>query len=24
VSIQDRPDRAECRLVVKMLCKHGG
>jgi cell cycle checkpoint control protein RAD9A len=23
VSIQDRPDRAECRLVVKMLCKHG-
>ncbi|KAK5132813.1 hypothetical protein LTR08_008614 [Meristemomyces frigidus] len=23
VSIQDRPDRTECRLVVKMLCKHG-
>jgi cell cycle checkpoint control protein RAD9A len=24
VSIQDRPDKAECRLAVKMLCKHGG
>jgi hypothetical protein len=24
VSIQDRLDKAECRLVVKMLCKHGG
>ena len=23
VSIQDQPDKTECRLVVKMLCKHG-
>ncbi|KAK5169586.1 uncharacterized protein LTR77_005563 [Saxophila tyrrhenica] len=23
VSVQDQPDKAECRLVVKMLCKHG-
>lgn len=23
VSIQDQPDRADCRLIVKMLCKHG-
>ncbi|KAK6388050.1 hypothetical protein LTR65_008216 [Meristemomyces frigidus] len=23
VSIQDQPDRTECRLIVKMLCKHG-
>ncbi|TKA70059.1 hypothetical protein B0A55_06242 [Friedmanniomyces simplex] len=23
VSIQDQPDKTECRLIVKMLCKHG-
>ena len=23
VSVLDRPDKTECRLVVKMLCKHG-
>ena len=23
VSIQDRPDKTECRLVVKMVCRHG-
>jgi len=24
VSIQDQPDKTECRLIVKMICKHGG
>jgi cell cycle checkpoint control protein RAD9A len=23
VSVQDQPDKTECRLVVKMVCKHG-
>lgn len=23
VSIQDRPDKTECRLIVKMVCRHG-
>ena len=23
VSIQDQPDKADCRLIVKMICKHG-
>ena len=23
VTIQDQPDKAECRLIVKLLCKHG-
>ncbi|MCJ1393789.1 hypothetical protein MMC18_006665 [Xylographa bjoerkii] len=23
VSIQDRPDKTECRLIVKMICGHG-
>ncbi|KAI9844289.1 MAG: hypothetical protein M1837_005699 [Sclerophora amabilis] len=23
ISIQDRPEKAECRLVVKMICRHG-
>ncbi|KAI9798917.1 MAG: hypothetical protein M1825_004930 [Sarcosagium campestre] len=23
LSIQDRPDKTECRIVVKMICRHG-
>jgi cell cycle checkpoint control protein RAD9A len=23
VSIQDQPDKTTCRLIVKMICKHG-
>ena len=23
VTVQDQPDKTECRLVVKMVCKHG-
>lgn len=23
VSIQDQPDKTECRLIVKMICKNG-
>ncbi|GAB7363142.1 hypothetical protein MBLNU230_g3428t1 [Neophaeotheca triangularis] len=23
VTVQDEPDRAECRIIVKMLCRHG-
>ena len=23
VSVQDRPDKTECRLIVKMICKNG-
>jgi len=23
VSVQDRPDQTECRLIVKMICNHG-
>ncbi|KAK3114175.1 hypothetical protein LTR53_007754 [Teratosphaeriaceae sp. CCFEE 6253] len=23
VTVQDQPDKTECRLIVKMLCKHG-
>ena len=23
INIQDRPDKAECRLIVKMICNHG-
>lgn len=24
VSVQDQSDEAECRLIIKMICKHGG
>lgn len=23
VSVQDRPDKAESRLVIQMICRHG-
>ena len=23
VSVDERPDKTECRLVVKMICRHG-
>jgi len=23
VSIQERPEKTECRLVVRMICRHG-
>ena len=23
VSVQDQPDKTECRLIVKMMCRHG-
>ena len=23
VSVQDRPDKIECRLIIKMICRHG-
>lgn len=23
VTLQDEPDKTECRLIIKMLCKHG-
>lgn len=23
VSLQDRPDETECRMIVKMICRHG-
>jgi len=23
INIQDHPDKTECRLVVKMICRHG-
>ena len=23
VHVQDQPDKAECRLVIKMVCRHG-
>lgn len=23
VTVQDQPDKTQCRLIVKMLCKHG-
>ena len=23
VNIQDQPDKTECRLIIKMICRHG-